>query len=1231
MYRRPSPLIVLLVAGAQLAPGRAAAAEPARLPPAAAAVPAPFECDAGGCRQDSRTLLQVRSRGERAPLTRGTSDRSSSPVLQPDRRVSVQAQHPGKVIASGQWSLDLPGGGAIWASEDPAMGAPEFNVAAPALVPLADGRIVGPVRFFTYCNYVAFIERAEIVIFRATDTDLVAPLARIAVRPGAAAQTEWDGALPAATRLRAGDELVYVARAYDAAGHLDETAPRRLRLASAGEVERGLERMRGDLEKRTGTASSKEDAQRQSLIEATFGGDGLARQTIALRGSRVRIQGLDLPPGYALSIDGRPHPIDLERKFVAEYLVPPGPRAFALELSGDGLPPIRRALELEVSGRYLFATAMADFTYSKGSVSGSTRTLDSDERYRKDELLEGRLAFYLKAKFEGRYLLTAQADTRERELAHLFDGFFQADPRDVFRRLDPDEYYPSYGDDSVTYRDIDTQGRLYLRLDWDRSQAVWGNFDTGFSGTEYGRYSRALYGAALQWNSLADTPWGEARSQWRAFGSQAQSLPGHTELLGYNGSVYALKHTDLLPGSDRVVLEVRDRSTGRVMRRTPLAAGADYELDAFQGRLLLSRALAQISREGMPTLTRDAPLDGYDQVLVVDYEYVPDGFDSDAVSAGVRGKQWFGEHLALGATWVEEDRAGEDYTLRGADLTLQAGRGTWLKLERHRSRAQAAPIWFSGNGGFSFQRLNPAIERSAGEAEAAEARINLKELGWTRSDWSAGAWHRRADAGFSIGRFDNGLRTQESGAEFNGRIGGAFELYGRYSQAERGDDALRQGQLTARWHLSPETSLGAELRRVREARGVEAGTGTLAALEYRQRLRDALELYGIVQRTLDDDHGAYADNDAQILGLQYEFGEASTLGAEASHGDRGDAVRLQAEHRLAPDHSIYGAYTFARDALEHDPLFDQRSTPGWTMGQRWRLSDRTNLFNESQFLKAPGESAIAHTFGMDFYPLAGWNLGFSLQDGDLEGADGNVERKAVSLNGGRSSPDTQWQSRLEWRRDRGAERRRQWASTHRLSHKLNDDWRIAARLNYSDTRDRNDRLAGARFAEANLGLAWRPADTARYALFGKYTYLYDVSTLEQIGDGAAYYDQRSQILALEGVYHPNGRWEYAAKLMWRKGEVRMGRLQGRWIDATARFAALQARYELHRQWHGLLEYRWLGVNDGSDLGGVLVGLDRDLGQNFRVGVGYSFARFSDDLTDFDYDRRGFFLNVNGRY
>ena len=1206
----------------------------------AATTAEPTQCNDAGCDSAEGVLFKIRTRGERRPLTNATTEQSTSTTLQPDRRVTIEAERyesslqrdlqPGQAVAIGKWSTDLPGGGVIWATEDPNLGQPQFNVSAPSLVPFDGSRITKPVRFYAYNNYPAFIQRAEVLIYRASDTDLVSPLATVNMPVAGVSDVEWDGSMPAGFEARTGDELLYLVRAYAEDGSFDETFPRRMQLVSPDEATRGAQLLQQSVERRIGTQLSAEEAEQRSLIEGIFGENSLRQQNIPIYGSRIRIQGRDIPEGHSVAINGQNHPIDLQRKMVAEYLVPVGKHGFDVELRGeDGV--LQRRLDVDVSGKYMFAVAIADLTASGNDVSGSIEPLGGDDRYDDSFLLDGRLAFYLKGKVKGKYLITAQADTQEREIGDLFDGFWDADPPDVFRRLDPDQYYPVYGDDSTTYRDVDTQGRLYVRVDWDKSQALWGNYNTGITGTEYGQYSRSLYGGALSWRSRRSTELGEAGSQLKLFGSEAQTAPGHSEFLGTGGSLYYLKHTDVLPGSDRVVLEVRDGTTGRVERRIDLARGADYEIDEFQGRLLLTRPLSQITRENIPTLTRDTPLDGFSQILLVDYEFVPNGFDADEVTAGFRGKHWFGEHVALGATWIDENRAGDDYALQGADLTLQAGRGTYLKLEHSRTEATSAPVFFSDNGGLSFTETNAIPGAREGDARAVEARANFKELGWTELDWSAGAWWRDVEAGYSTGRFDIGAEVQEHGLEVLGQFAPNVNMHARYTRAERGAESLTQAQITGEWRIGDHNTLSAELRRVQEERIAGDATGMLAALQYKRRFGSSLDIYGTAQFTVDDDDGRYADNDAFTLGGKYLFGDLSSIGAELTTGDRGDAAQVNAEYRISPEHTLYGGYTYSTDRSDYDPLFNNRLNSGWTLGQRWRLSNQVSIFNESQFLKAPNESGLAHTFGMDFYPGVGWTLGFTLQHANLDRSVGTVDRDAVSVSAGRTSNATQWQSKLEWRNDSGAEERTQWVTTNHFTHKVSESFRLAARFNYSKTTDDLLAEAGAKFIEGNFGFAWRPFDSGKWTLLGKYTYLYDVSSLPQTGDNVAFYDQRSQVLSLEGVFKPNTEWEFAGKLMRREGEVRFGRLSGQWADSGATFAAGQARYAFADRWHALAEYRWLGVEDGGDRQGFLLGIDRDIGKHMRVGTGYNFTEFSDDLTNFDYDHKGWFLNLVGWY
>ncbi len=52
--------------------------------------------------------------------------------------------------------------------------------------------------------------------------------------------------------------------------------------------------------------------------------------------------------------------------------------------------------------------------------------------------------------------------------------------------------------------------------------------------------------------------------------------------------------------------------------------------------------------------------------------------------------------------------------------------------------------------------------------------------------------------------------------------------------------------------------------------------------------------------------------------------------------------------------------------------------------------------------------------------------------------------------------------------------------------------------------------------------------------------------------------------------------------------------------------------------------RW--VEDGA-----LVSFNKYVSDNFKIGVGYNFSRFDDNLTnDDDYDAQGLFINLIGK-
>ena len=1209
--------------------------------------------------------------------------------------------------------VDMKEFGRIWVTEDPSVLKPALSVSATDKAAIANGALSAPIKFSIYTNYAAFLQRAEVLIYARNDFDRLHPIAVLPVNVNAGSNQmslEWDGKPNADGRSLAfeeGDVLQYVLRVYDAQARWDETRPAAITLVSDVEKARALDALNHAHSLETLQQSSRVGLKLEDYVLATsvIGRNDAVIQNIPLRGSNVRIHGQDVPLGLELKVNGQNVFIDLERKFVSEYLLPIGPHNFDVAATDAHGRLLQAQLDTDVRGEYWFMVGLADLTVSQNKFSGDVEAVTADDLNNFDgQHTYGRLAFYLKGKVQGKYLLTAQADTLEREGKDLFQGFFKADRNDILRRIDPDAYYPVYGDDSIPVLDADTSGRLYVRLDWDKSSAVWGNFQTALNPGELAAYNRSLYGAKLDYRSVDSTPLGIPRTQAKVFAANAQTAAGRSEFVGTGGSLYFMRHTDIVPGSDIVNVEVRDPDSGRVIQTTGLQPGLDYEIDYFQGRVILTRPLQQISQTG--SILRDTPLSGNLNVLVAVYEFYPDT-DSDNTGGGVNAHQWLGDKVAVGGTYVKENRSGQDFELKGVDLTYQAGRGTYVKLEQAHTVSELAPVYHSTDGGLSFSSLSRPISiqypidnsltASGGNASAVEVHLNAQELGLTQSPWVGSAWWRKKDAGYAADQTTAlGLDSTDAGIRLEGDVTPDLQMSVGYKKLETlGYTLANADQLN---NLLGSNLLGTHLYRLERAHlGLQSrmqngwkfegeiqaikltdnavnpadSQAGLAGLRVTRRVLYNLDVYAGAQTSFSETN--YDKNNALSLGAKYSFANQSSAFAEVSHGDRGDSALVGAEYRRTDTHTIYGNYVVAPsqtatptgvDSITSAQTFSPLS--GFTLGQRVQLNERWRLSNESQWLTDPTANGQVNSLGLDFAPKIGWNLGASLQKGDLTNSQTSAvtDREAVTFFGGYTDTQLSWSSKIEHRRDQikqsadagtssnalptGTEQA-QWLSTNRASYKVTDDWRVLGKLNYSVTESTNAQAGvsdqqDAKLIDTSLGLAWRPAQ-GRLNLLAKAQYLYDVAPQSQINVLSSQVDQISEIYSAEATYEIDPTWEVAGKLARRNTYTRLERGVGDWFSNNANYAAGQVRWhfgdrgtdaegQVKDLWHGwsaMAEYRMLEVQVDGTKKGALVALDKDLGKNLRISIGYNFTDFSSDLTQLQYKSGGWFVSLVGRY
>jgi uncharacterized repeat protein (TIGR01451 family) len=1172
----------------------------------------------------SKFNFGVRFAPQQVALTQVSQSNDNQPraVISSHVKRDVKLTDLSKNKFPNNWRLKLENGGVIWANEDPSLITSRLNVSGPSRLVVKNGQITGNAEFKIYSNYGAFITQWELVVYSARDGDMIRP---IAVKGGGKINSgevislgNLNASKHAPEYFQIQDDLYYVLRVKDKHGNIDETAPHLIRLMSEKE----------DQARR----SSKENEKRKTL--ADYGIDAVSKHNIPLYGSRIRIRGYAVGKENTVFVNGEEIPVGPKGEFIAEQILPIGQHKMKVDVTNKAGDTWTRNPQINVTGAHFFMVGLADFTLSKMKVTGDTSITDRDRHYNGKAHLDGRTAFYLKGKIQGKYLITAQFDSKEDRMGNFFKNIGDKDPRALFRRLDENKYYPIYGDASVTKDDTDSQAKFYVRVDFDKSVALYGNFNSDFTGTELASYNRSLHGAKLLYRSVDVTKYNQEKLNISLFASEPNAQYAHNEFLGTGGSLYYLKHSDIVQGSEKIQVELRAALSGRVISKVTLEAGRDYSIDSFQGRIILNRPLSHVMRGASTPLIRDQALDGHQTVMVIDYEYLSREFEGGKIGFGARAKSWAGDHVAFGGTYVKENREGEDYELKALDITLQKGKGTYLTAEVAQTKAkQAAISLYSVDGGLSFGALGKDISNDhSGSAVSLEGRVNMREL--TGLNATVAAWFKDRKAGYSTASRETKVDTAEYGVETVIDLSKDTSISLRASVLDQKETFKDQSvTVNAEKRFDDSLTLSGEVKYVSERPfGQNARTGTLAAVKINYDVNERAKAYAVGQASLMRS-GGYEKNHRVTLGGSYKFEDVTILG-ETSVGARGNASTIGADYRLSADHSLYANYSLSPDRSE----MMRQGGKMIGFGGRSRLSNKLSTYSENQFLETERQTGLTNVIGLDYLIAEGWVTGFTAQYGTLTQVGGTnagsvMERSALSFSARYSSAWLNYSSRVEVRRDRGNNdkdlRQMQWLLTNIFDVALNNDLTLHAGLDYSKTSDKKSGKTAASFMEASLGFAYRPTSNDDLNILGKYSYLYDLPSIEQ---SLSRFDERGHILSVEALYDISKDFSFGGKAAYKFSEMRTDRDAGAWLNNNVMLFAIRGRYHIVRKWDVMAEYHWLKSNSsGDDKSGAMVGLYRHVGEHMKVGVGYNFTDFDDDLTSRDYNAKGWFLNIIGKY
>jgi flagellar motor protein MotB len=1091
--------------------------------------------------------------------------------------------------------------------------------AQPTSVRVGSWEEPGSVRFRMYSNYSHFIERAEVRIFEKGQSLQADPLGVAPVGPADIAvwQTPAEP-FPAPVR-----ELQYVLRAYGEDAAFDETEARPLWL------------LRGDAAEAT--------PPRDGLL-AGYGESDLAIRNIALRNvGSVRVRGSQIPPEHTVWLAGDPVPVDEDGNFIAEAILPSGLHTVevaVLDPAGNG-ELFLRDLELEKSD-WLYV-GMADLTLSANDTNGPVDELTGDEA--PDELdspADGRLAFFVDGKWGEDWGLRASADTREGPVDQLFTNFVDKSPESLLRRIDPDYYYPTFGDDGVVEETAPTLGKFFVRLNKRESHALWGNFKVGYLDNELAHVDRGLYGANLHFQSDGKTRFGEQRLVLDAFGAEPGTIPSREEFRGTGGSLYFLRNRDLLGGSERVRIEVRDKDSGLVSSVVHLRPVLDYDIDYLQGRILLAQPLSATADDNL--LVRTGGLPGAEAWLVVQYEYTP-GLDAiDALASGGQGQVWFNDFVKLGLTANSNDEGDADSSLYGTDLTFRKSTDTWVKLQAGRSEGLVSNSLYSEDGGFGFFG-NPGFGAAEADSNAfrADASVSFADfLEGGRGRLSLYA--QDLGAGYSAPGMNALTDTEQFGGLFRMPVTDRLDLAAKadYRAQTQGLETT-VGEFDAAYRLTERWSLSGGLRS--DSRKDDSpiplitqqeGDRTDAVIQLGFDSLEKWRSYGFVQETLARS-GDREDNGRVGVGGAYRFNDRLRADGELSYGDLGLGARLGTSYQSSDRTQLYLNY-----ALENERTDNGMYARGGNLitGAKTRLSDSTSVHVERRQQNTDQLTGLTHATGITLAPTDRWNLGANVDVGSLFNRQTNAEirRKAGGARIGYGFDTVQLSSGLEYRFDETEQLdgswsdRTTWLFRNTLKYQTTPDWRVIGKLNYSDSDSSLGEFYDGGYTEAVLGWAYRPVKHDRFNAFTKYTYFYNIpaTDLFTLQSDSTQFIQQSHIASLDLTYDLTAKWSIGGKYAYRLGEVSLEREDPEFFDNNAHLYIARTDYRFLKDWESSLELRMLDLPDLEDRrSGVVFSVYRYLGDHFKVGVGYNFTDFSDDLTDMSYDQRGVFLNIVG--
>lgn len=771
-----------------------------------------------------------------------------------------------------------------------------------------------------------------------------------------------------------------------------------------------------------------------------------------------------------------------------------------------------------------------------------------------------RAALFLKGKIKGEYLLTvaydSDKDTKER----------------LFRDIQPDEFYPVYGDSSVRAFDAQSTGRFYLRVDHKKSYLLYGDFNTatGAENRQLSNYNRSLTGFRQHFES------GKVSANFFASRDSTKQMIDEFSANGTSGP-FTLSNTRGLINSEKLEILTRDRNRASViLRALPLARFADYELEPLTGRILLKAPIASLDENLNP------------QSLRITYEVDQGGPEFWVAGADAQIK--ISDRFEVGGAVVDDRNPTDKFRMMSINGVAKIADKSFIIAEIVRTSREKFT-----NG------------ESHGDISGLAKRIEFKHKD---GNFDGNVFVAQSDAGFDNVSASLAKSRTEAGGKFSYRLNEKTTIKGELlSSHDNAADAKRDGLLiSAERSLAPGISaeLGLRMARDIQAAPLPGNGGTLG----RPIKNEVATIRGRLTGAIPGIKGlsAYGEAEFDIEDTQRKI---LALGGEYQLPNKG---RLYARHEFAS--SITGPYGLNNQQRQNATVF----------GISADYMKDGNLFSEYRIRDAISGGDAEAALGL----RNAWTLaeGLKLQTGfervhTLAGV-GTGESTALTL-GLEYTANPLWKGSTRFEMRQG-QHQDSILSTVALATKLSRDFTFLGRNTFSLMTNKGQATGKNQQERLQLGVAYRDTDADTWNVLARVEHRAESDTTQP----AVALKRTVEMLSLHANWQPlrpftfSGR--YAAK--W----VNEGSNGFRSSNNTQLLAGRAIWEFAPRMDVSVNVSTLLGRGAAANQNGLGVEVGFMVMENLWLSGGFNLFGYNDkDLTAGEYTNKGAFVRLRYKF